>query len=120
MIDTSVTVTARSLGTHKRSVATQTQTIGLATHQLILKDTGNDDAYRISIGVDNTLDSNGFKVLVRRPDRSYAGNGKGTDLLVCSQAHLHKRARQLNERPRKTLEFESAAEIFNACIASIG
>jgi IS30 family transposase len=45
---------------------------------------------------------------------------KGTDLLVCSQAHLHKVARQLNERPRKTLEFESAAERFNACIASIG
>ena len=31
---------------------------------------------------------------------------KGTDLSVYSQAHLNKVARQLNERPRKTLEFE--------------
>ena len=39
---------------------------------------------------------------------------------VYSQAHLNKVARQLNERPRKTLGFETPAEKFNACVASTG
>jgi hypothetical protein len=41
-------------------------------------------------------------------------------LSVYSQAHLNKVARQLNERPRKTLGFETPAEKFNACVASTG
>ena len=45
---------------------------------------------------------------------------KGTDLSIHSQAKLNAVARQLNERPRKTLNYYSPAEKFEECVATIG
>ncbi len=43
---------------------------------------------------------------------------KGTDLSLYTQAQLNNVARQLNERPRKTLGYETPAEKFQACVAA--
>jgi IS30 family transposase len=45
---------------------------------------------------------------------------KGMDLSKVHQNRLNAVARQLNERPRQTLDFESPAERFNQCVATTG
>lgn len=45
---------------------------------------------------------------------------KGMDLSNVSQAKLDAVARQLNERPRKTLSYETPAERYRQCVASTG
>jgi len=45
---------------------------------------------------------------------------KGIDLSSYSQAKLNAIARQLNERPRKTLNYETPAKRFHQSVASIG
>ena len=45
---------------------------------------------------------------------------KGMDLSNVHQNRLNAVARQLNERPRETLQFYSPAEKFNECVASTG
>jgi len=43
---------------------------------------------------------------------------KGMNLSGLSQTQLNAIARQLNQRPRKTLGFHTPAEMFSACVAS--
>jgi len=45
---------------------------------------------------------------------------KGTDISTYSQAKLNGIARKLNERPRKTLNYQTPAERFHQSVASIG
>ncbi len=45
---------------------------------------------------------------------------KGTDLSPYSQADLNRTALQLNQRPRKTLDFRSPAEVLNESVALTG
>jgi transposase-like protein len=50
-------------------------------------------------------------------DRGYSVTDVSERLGV--SAHLNKVARQLDERPRKTLGFRTPAQEFNECVASI-
>ena len=45
---------------------------------------------------------------------------KGMDLSNVHQNRLNAVARQLNERPRETLQFYSPAEKFSECVAATG
>lgn len=45
---------------------------------------------------------------------------KGTEIASYSQAQLNAVARKLNQRPRKTLDYQTPAAIFNQTVASTG
>jgi IS30 family transposase len=45
---------------------------------------------------------------------------KGIDLSEYSQSKLNAIARRLNERPRKTLRYETPAQRFHEAVASTG
>jgi IS30 family transposase len=45
---------------------------------------------------------------------------KGLDLSTYSQAKLNEVARRLNERPRKTLDYETPAQRFHQSVAASG
>lgn len=45
---------------------------------------------------------------------------KGLDLAAYTQDQLNQVARELNERPRKTLDYETPVERFQACVAATG
>lgn len=45
---------------------------------------------------------------------------KGTDISGYSQIQFNAIARQLNQRPRKTLGFQTPAEMFSESVASTG
>lgn len=45
---------------------------------------------------------------------------KGKDISTYSQAQLNTVARKLNERPRKTLNYETPAERFHQSVESTG
>jgi IS30 family transposase len=45
---------------------------------------------------------------------------KGIDVSTCAQTRLNALARRLNERPRKTLDFQRPAEMFSQIVASTG
>src|ERR1700732_5075104 len=63
----------------------------------------------------------GIRPALRRRSRlALTLSERGTDLSVYSQTHLNKVARQLNERPRKTLSFETPSQRFNGCVAPTG
>jgi len=88
------------------------------------KELSNHQRFTMATNVDvyfcdpNSLWQRGSNENTNRLLRQYFP--KGTNLSIHSQARLDAVARQLNERPRKTLNFETPAERFNACVASTG
>ena len=77
VIDASITA-AHSLGTQVRRIRAHAIAVTLALfhrNPLILEDTFDLQADRITIGVRDTMDSHGYELVIRRPDRVNARNG---------------------------------------------
>ena len=67
----------------------------------------------VTLGLPGSAAENTNRLLRQYPPR-------GTDLSLHSQAKLSASVRQLNERPRKTLLYQTPAEKFAECVAAIG
>jgi predicted DNA-binding transcriptional regulator AlpA len=74
----------------------------------------DDDVRRWTSGRPSTADAQGSNGLLRQYPP------KGIDISGYSQAKLNAVARQLNERPRKTLGFQTPAEMFSQTVALTG
>jgi len=105
------------------------------TRFVMLAKVGNKDSHSVVqalIKQAHKLPKELYRCLLLRPAQSVATQhqwkcqppaasvlSKSTDLSIYSQSKLSAVARQLNERPRKALQYQTSAEKFAQCVASI-